>query len=75
MAFKDSNPSTPDPSTEGDPAILRNLPVDTKGSVAELRDTFTLTPAVDVLKLFLPHNAQPIVSIFNGMESLDDFNR
>ena len=49
--------------------------VDTKGSVAELRETFALTPAVDVLKLFLSHEADTIVSIFNRIESLDDFNQ
>ena len=61
--------------TEGDPAVLRNLPANTKSSVAEFREFFTLTPVVDVLKLFVPHKADAIVRILNGIESLADFNQ
>ena len=61
--------------SEGDPKILHNLPVSTKGSVEEFRQFFALTPAVDVLKLFVPHKADAIVRILNGIESLADFNQ
>ena len=61
--------------TEGDPKILHNLPASTKGSVADFREFFALTPAVDVLKLFVPHKADAIVRILNGIESLADFNQ
>ena len=33
-----------------------------------------MTPAIDVLKLFVPHKADAIVKILNGIESLADFN-
>ena len=61
--------------SEGNPAILQNLPACTKGSVAEFREFFALTPAVDVLKLFVPHKADAIVRILNGIEALADFNQ
>ena len=61
--------------TEGDPKTLHNIPTSTKGSVAEFREFFALTPAIDVLKLFVPHKADAIVRILNGIESLADFNQ
>ena len=61
--------------TEGDPKILHNLPVSTKGSVADFQEFFALTPAVDVLKLFVPHKAEAIVRILNGIQSLAHFNQ
>ena len=61
--------------TEGDPAILRNLPSNTKASVTQFREFFSLAPAVDVLKLFVPHKADAIIKIMNGIESLADFNQ
>ena len=60
--------------TEGDTAIFRNLPLSTKSSVAEFREFFALTPAIDVLKLFVPHKADAVVRILMGIESLADFN-
>ena len=61
--------------TEGDSAILGNLPANTKASVAEFRKFFAVTPAIDVLKLFVPHKAEAVEQILRGIESLADFNQ
>ena len=61
--------------TEGDSAILGNLPANTKASVAQFRKFFTVTPAFDVLKLFVPHKAEAVEQILKGIESLVDFNQ
>ena len=61
--------------TEGDSSILSSLPADTKGSVAQFREFFALTPAIDILKLFVPHKAEALARILEGIESLADFNQ
>ena len=60
---------------EGDPSVLGNLPTSTKGTVAQFREFFALTPASDVLKLFVPHKAEAIARILEGIEALADFNQ
>ena len=45
-----------------------------KGTVAQFRKFFALTPASDVLKLFVPHKAEAIERILESIESLADFN-
>ena len=61
--------------TEGDSAILGNLPANTNASVAQFRKFFAVTPAIDVLKLFVPHKAEAVEQILKGIESLADFNQ
>ena len=60
---------------EGDPEILQILPTTTKGSVQDFREFFALTPAIDVLILMVPHKADAIVRILNGIGALADFNQ
>ena len=61
--------------TEGDPATLRNLPKTTSGTVEEFRKFFMTTPVIDVLKLIVPHKADAVISILNGIELLAHFNQ
>ena len=61
--------------TEGDPSVFSNIPTSAQGSVAQFRELFALTPAIDVLKLFMPRKAVAIVRILNGIASLADFNQ
>ena len=61
--------------TEGDPATLRNLPITTSGTIEEFRKFFMTTPVVDVLKLIVPHKADAVISILNGIELLAHFNQ
>ena len=61
--------------SEGDSTILGNLPANTKATVAQFREFFALTPAIDVLKLFVPHKAEALARILGGIESLADFNQ
>ena len=52
--------------------IFKNIEASTKASLDEFRDFFMLTPDVDKLKLFIPHKADVIVRILNGIEALAD---
>ena len=47
--------------------MFKILPAISKGSVDEFRDFFMLTPAVEILKPFVPHKADEIVRILNGI--------
>ena len=61
--------------TMGDPEPLRKLPVTTTGTVKEFQKFFMTSPVVDVLKLIVPHKADAVVRILNGIELLADFNQ
>ena len=61
--------------TQGDTATLRNLPITTSGTIEVFRKYLMTTPVVDVLKLVVPHKADAVIRILNGIELLAHFNQ